>query len=265
MSGADEAEFHDAWAAREVPEQVDVEAAFSAPTAMEARFTLQWLGSLAGIEVLDVGTGLGESAVAFARRGASVTATDLSPKMIEFTQRLADRYEVKLRTVVCPAERLAAPDASFDVVHLANLLHHVQNRAEVFAEIRRVLRPGGRWLSWDPIRYNPVINVYRRIARKVRTENEHPLGLDDLRMAKRFFPDTSARFFWLTSQALFLKYFLVDRVGPNESRYWKRILEETPESLRWWLPLERLDRTLTAVPGLRWLSWNIALFGSKPQ
>ena len=64
---------------------------------------------------------------------------------------------------------------------------------------------------------------------------------------------------------LFVKYYLKDRVHPNDDRYWKRILHETPATLRWWMPLRALDRVLTRIPGLRWLSWNVVMWGEKPQ
>jgi hypothetical protein len=60
-----------------------------------------------------------------------------------------------------------------------------------------------------------------------------------------------------------LKYYLVDRVSPNKERYWKRIYQESELSLRWWKPLERIDRILLQLPGIRWLSWNVAFVAQK--
>ncbi len=34
---------------------------------------------------------------------------------------------------------------------------------------------GGSFVSWDPILYNPLINIYRKLATEVRTKDEHPL------------------------------------------------------------------------------------------
>jgi hypothetical protein len=52
-------------------------------------------------------------------------------------------------------------------------------------------------------------------------------------------------------------------VHPNQDRYWKRILRETPERLRWWMPLRALDNLLTRLPIVRWLAWNIVMWGEK--
>ena len=68
---------------------------------------------------------------------------------------------------------------------------------------------------------------------------------------------------WVSSLLLFAKYYLVDRVHPNEDRYWKRILRETPLSLRWWMPLRTLDKLLTRIPLVRWMAWNIVMWGEK--
>ena len=62
---------------------------------------------------------------------------------------------------------------------------------------------------------------------------------------------------------LFIKYYLVDLVHPDQDRYWKRILRETPRSLWWWMPLRALDSVLTRLPLVRYLSWNIVMWGSK--
>jgi hypothetical protein len=129
----------------------------------------------------------------------------------------------------------------------------------------RALKPGGVFFSYDPLAYNPAINIYRRMAADVRTPDESPLTVGDLRLARKYFANVGHREFWLSTLLLFVKYYLKDRVHPNSDRYWKRILRETPESLRWWTPLSSLDRILTRIPGLRWLAWNMVMWGQKPH
>ena len=67
----------------------------------------------------------------------------------------------------------------------------------------------------------------------------------------------------LLALALFFKYYLLDRVSPNEERYWKRIYQETDSTLGWWKPLEQIDRILLKLPAVRWLSWNVAFVAQK--
>jgi SAM-dependent methyltransferase len=260
-----EAAFHDAWANDTRLEDVLVRECFEAPTALENRFILDRIGDLRGKKVLDIGAGLGESSIYFALRGAQVTAVDLSPMMIEKIVALGVQYGVEVEGRVSNGEDLNVPADQFDVVYLANTIHHVQNRAALFEQMSRALKPGGFFFSYDPLAYNPVINIYRRMATRVRTPDEAPLKIQDLNLARKYFSNVGHREFWLSTLVLFVKYYLKDRVHPNSDRYWKRILRETPQSLRWWTPLSSLDGALTRIPGLRWLAWNVVMWGQKPQ
>jgi len=256
--------FHDDWARATDLEQVAVREAFEAPTAAENRFILRKMGDLRGKRILDVGSGLGESSVYFALRGAQVTATDISPGMIELTHRLAAHHGVRVEGIVSAAESLAVPADYYDFVYAANLIHHLTDREAFFGQVVRALRPGGRFFSWDPLAYNPVINVYRGMATEVRSADERPLSFRDVALAKRYFRGVGHREFWIASLALFLKYYLLDRVHPNEDRYWKRILRQKPAELWWWLPLRLLDNAiLTRLPLVRRLAWNMVMFGEK--
>lgn len=267
IPGADlhrrEAGFSDQWAQHTRLDDIGVRQYFEAPTALENRFILSQLGSLEGKTVLDIGAGLGESSVYFAQQGSQVTMVDISPEMVELARRLSEKHGVNIQAYVMSAEDLPFADETFDVVYVANTLHHIHDRGRMLQQIRRVLRPGGRFVSWDPIAYNPLINVYRRMATMNRSEDETPLRMRDLNLVKQYFQNVQHREFWIASLALFVKYYLIDRVHPNEDRYWKRILKESAESLRWWMPLAQLDKLLTALPGVRWLAWNIVMYGER--
>jgi 2-polyprenyl-3-methyl-5-hydroxy-6-metoxy-1,4-benzoquinol methylase len=259
-----EAHFHDTWASQTDLARLEVRSAFEAPTAMENQFILQLLGPLSGKRVLDVGAGLGESSVYFALKGARVTCTDLSPVMVDSAVRLAHLNGVKIEGVVSAGEDLNVPAGQFDIAYIANTIHHVTDKNALFEQLRRALKPGGMFVSIDPLRYNPVIEAYRRMATEVRTEDEAPLGFETLKLVGKYFVDVQHREFWIASLALFVKYFAVDRIHPNQDRYWKRIFRERRESLGWWLPLRAVDRCLTRIPIVRRLAWNMVMSGRKP-
>jgi hypothetical protein len=120
------------------------------------------------------------------------------------------------------------------------------------------------FFSYDPLAYNPVINLYRRMATEVRTPDEAPLATADIRLARKYFGQVQHREFWISTLLLFVKYYVIDRIHPNDDRYWKRVLRETKESLWWWTPLRAVDRLLTRLPWVRWLGWNVVLWGRKP-
>lgn len=259
-----ERRFHDGWASRTSAPEVRVRAAFEAITAPENRFILGLMGDLREKRVLDLGSGLGEAATYFALRGARVTATDLSPEMCGLARETARSHGVEIEAIATPVERLEVPESSFDLVYGANLLHHVADLERTLAAVARALRPGGRCFFWDPLAYNPAINVYRRMATGVRTSDESPLRFGVLDLFRRHFVEVRHREFWLTTLVLFGKYYLVDRVHPNADRYWKRILDETPRTIGWWfLPLQRLDSVLLRLPLVRRLAWNTAIWARK--
>ncbi|GAB2878839.1 hypothetical protein GCM10027074_53890 [Streptomyces deserti] len=115
-------------------------------TAAERSFLLNKVK--AGQRVLDMGCGTGRFTVPMAERGAQVTGLDLSRAMLDVLGgKLAARgLHAELREGDMAA--LPFPDESFDVVTSMLALMHIplQDRPKVFAEVRRVLRPGGRML-----------------------------------------------------------------------------------------------------------------------
>jgi ubiquinone/menaquinone biosynthesis C-methylase UbiE len=257
--------FHDAWASQTDVSSVDVLAVFEAPTAMENQFILRLLGPLSGKQILDVGAGLGESSVYFALKGANVTCTDLSPGMLQFATRLAQSRGLEIKPVVSAAEDLNVPANQFDIAYVANTIHHVTDKRALFEQLRRALKPGGIFVSIDPLAYNPAIGVYRRMATQVRTEDEAPLTFEILKLVRECFIDVQHREFWIASLSLFLKYFVLDRVHPNQDRYWKRIFRETSDTLKWWLPFRAVDEFLTRLPLVRRLAWNTVIWGYKAR
>jgi len=254
--------FHDAWASAVDPASVPVRESFTLPTCPENRWLHSQLGDVRGKTVLELGTGLGEAATWFAMHGAQVIATDLSGGMLALAGRVAARHGAALLPAQMDGACLALANASVDVVYAANTLHHV-DQARCIAEVHRVLRPGGVAVFWDPLRYNPAINVYRRMATAVRTEDEHPLGVDDLRLLRRTFHRVDARFFWLATLGVFVWFYAGLRIHPNAERYWKKIITDYAAIAPLYRALAALDAVLLRIPGLRWWAWNIAVVCRK--
>jgi 2-polyprenyl-3-methyl-5-hydroxy-6-metoxy-1,4-benzoquinol methylase len=253
--------FHDEWAAGVDVAKIDVRQMNEACTAPEMRYIRHALGNLHGRTLLDVGCGLGEASVYFAMLGADVTATDISSGMCDTARRLAEHNGVRISTHVSAAEDLGLPaDRKFDVIYTGNTLHHV-DLAATMPRLLKHLKPDGVFVSWDPVAYNPVINIYRKRAMEVRTEDEHPLRLADIRAIRSHFAESHTRWFWLSTLAIFCAMAVVQRRDPNKERYWKKVVEEAD---RWaWLyrPLEFLDKVLLLIPFLRPLCWNVVIVG----
>ena len=101
------------------------------------------------------------------------------------------------------------------------------------------------------------------MANQVRTQDEAPLTFAITKLADRYFDDVQHREFWIAGLSLFLKYYFVDGIHPNQDRYWKRIYRETNKSLWWWLPLRSIDTVLCRIPMLRAMAWNMVMSGTK--
>jgi 2-polyprenyl-3-methyl-5-hydroxy-6-metoxy-1,4-benzoquinol methylase len=257
--------FHDEWAASTDVTQIDVRQMNEACTAPEMRFLTRALGDLKGRTLLDVGCGLGEASVYFALRGADVTASDISPGMCDAARRLAEHNGVKIKTHVSASEDLGfSADTKFDVIYTGNTLHHVDIAATMPLLLKH-LKPDGVFVSWDPVAYNPAINYYRRNAMEVRTEDEHPLRLADIRAVRSHFKESRIAWFWLSTLLIFIIMKFVQRRDPNKERYWKKVVEEADQWAWLYWPLEELDRLLLHIPFLRPLCWNVVIVGRGPK
>jgi len=105
-----------------------------------------------GQRVLDVAAGTGTSALPAARRGAHVTATDLTPELLEVGRRAAESEGLNLIWRTADAEALPYTDAEFDVVLSSIGVMFAPHHQLAADELARVCRSGGTIgvLSWTP-------------------------------------------------------------------------------------------------------------------
>jgi ubiquinone/menaquinone biosynthesis C-methylase UbiE len=101
-------------------------------------------------QVLDIGTGAGHTAIAFAPWSGAVVAFDLTPSMLEETERNAAASGItNLTTKQGAAENLPFEDGTFDIVVCRYTTHHFTSITQAVAEMARVLKPGGKWVVMD--------------------------------------------------------------------------------------------------------------------
>jgi SAM-dependent methyltransferase len=104
----------------------------------------------AGESVLECGCGPGglwASQLSRLPARLSLTLTDLSPGMVETARANLDGRLPHIRFQVADIQELPFDDASFDVVVANHMLYHVPDLAKGLAEVRRVLKPGGRFFA----------------------------------------------------------------------------------------------------------------------
>ncbi len=161
------------------------------------------LGDVRGLRVLDYGCGHGMAAVVLARRGARVTALDLSPGYLAEAGRRAVANGVSVELVQADGQRLPFADASFDRIWGNAVLHHL-DVATAGRELFRVLRPGGVAVLCEPWGENPLLRWARRrlpYRGKERTPDEEPLRARQLRVLQHVFPSVEVHGYQLVSMA----------------------------------------------------------------
>ena len=144
---------------------------------------------------------------------------------------------------VMDAEHLTFPDGMFDLVFGQGILHHL-DLAQSLKEIARVLRPGGRAVFAEPMGHNPALNLFRKRTPELRTPDEHPLLMRDIRLARTMFSQVDLRFFGLTTLAAVP--FLASPIGPRLMAF-----------------CEGLDRLILRVPFIQQNAWYVHLTLTK--
>ncbi|MEV0312178.1 class I SAM-dependent methyltransferase [Nonomuraea fuscirosea] len=105
---------------------------------------LELAGDVAGRRILDAGCGSGPLFAELRDRGAVVTGIDASAGMLELARkRLGPDADLRVADLAAP---LPFPDDTFDDVTASLVLHYLKDWGPALAELRRVLKPGGRLL-----------------------------------------------------------------------------------------------------------------------
>jgi SAM-dependent methyltransferase len=129
-----------------------------------------------GARVADLGCGSGAFTELLRRAGYQSVGLDISPKLVALGRRKYPGLEL----IEGDAENLPFETESLDGVLLSGLVHHFPNPRRLAAEVQRVLKPGGRFVAFDPNRMNPFMWLYRNRSSPFYssvgvTENERPI------------------------------------------------------------------------------------------
>jgi phosphoethanolamine N-methyltransferase len=108
--------------------------------------------ALQDLQVLDIGSGLGGPCCHLARtHGARVTGVDIEPQLVDLANARAWRLGLqdRARFMLVKPGLLPFDDGAFDLVMSAGAFTQIADKAAVFAEVLRVLKPGGALRSFD--------------------------------------------------------------------------------------------------------------------
>lgn len=147
-----------------------------------------------GGDLLEYGCGKGYESFFWAKKGFNVVGIDISGEAIKRAKKFARERKINANFYEMNAENLKFQNESFDVVFGLGILHHLDlNRA--CREIARVLRKDGHAVFIEPLGHNFFINLYRRLTPHMRTENEHPILMQDIKEMGKYFMTINSRYF----------------------------------------------------------------------
>ena len=210
----------------------------------------EWLFSRCrGKKILVLGCGNGAESFFISENGGLLTGIDISDVAIKNARNtaIAKGLDKSISFEVMDAENLKFKNNSFDIITASGMLHHTSFE-KVISESARVLKIGGEMFCIEPLAYNPIFQLYRRITPHLRTkwEAEHILTKREISISKKYFQKIDLKFFHLITLLAvpFRNTFLFNPFLGF---------------------LEKLDSIVLRLPGVKWLSWQIVLVLSKPK
>jgi len=149
----------------------------------ESLFGRIWGSDLTGLTIADIGSASGVSAALLAARGARVIGIEISPELVSQAKALWSEYADRIEFLVGDAEKLELEDASLDAVFFGGVLHHIPMLDKVYAEAKRVLKPGGKFIAIEPNRLDFIELIEWGIAdlRGKLSPNEYPIDPKNMR------------------------------------------------------------------------------------
>lgn len=193
---------------------------------------------------LDLATGAGHTALALARAGAAVTASDLTQAMLDESSDAFSSAGLRATFALEDACKLSFPDGAFDIVTTRMAPHHFPDPAAYVAEVSRVLRPGGRFALEDQCAPEDTDGARTTNAFEQRRDPSHNRQLpvseweglvrgSGLEVASTEFFKKQLDFEWWTG---------LQNCGGDCQREISRLLAEGPQSARdWYEPAFRED------------------------
>jgi len=205
------------------------------------------IASSKGKTVIEYGCGKGSYAFVLAEHAARVIGIDISEVAIKIAQAQAKKLGlINVEFLEQDAEAMNFEDSSIDLICGTSILHHL-NLENALKEISRILKTNGSAVFIEPLGHNPFINLFRKMTPQYRTEDEHPLTMNDLRFIKQFFDQTDHRFFHL---------FSLVTVPFRNFKFFPALLKA----------FDNFDAFLFKIfPFLKPMAWQVILILEKPR
>lgn len=184
-------------------------------------YALSLLGYASGKRVLDMGCGLGGNSCWLAKKGAQVTAIDISPANVAKALEWSEKNGVEIDAHVMDCEKLAFADKSFDLVFGSFILHHIDIE-KAAQEIPRVLKAGGKAVFVENSGDNPLLMFFRNrilpvFGLRKSSPSEYPLTRERICLAEKYLGQAKIHYPETVFFVLFASYFMKDA-------HWARVV-----------------------------------------
>lgn len=111
---------------------------------------VEYLGDITGKTIVDIGAGTGYFSVKFSDKGAHVIAADVSEEFQNYLkERIGKNKITNIELRKTPYDNPLLSDGEADLVFIANTYHHIENRTDYFAKVKKGLKPNGELVVVD--------------------------------------------------------------------------------------------------------------------
>jgi len=204
--------------------------------------------------------GRGEALTLFGGRICRYVGIDISENMLQATRVLHNRRDALF--VQGDATRLPIESGTVDTVAMLGGIHHVPARAQLFAEIARILRPGGRFLYREPVSdfvlWRALRAVIYRVSPMLNHETERPLVYEETVpvMERAGLRSLHYRTYGFLGFCLFMN---------SDVLFFNRLFRLLPGIRAITRASARLDQAILGLPGLGRAGVQVVGIAEKPR
>ena len=195
--------------------------------------------------ILDYGCGIGLNTEKYLKYlPKKITGIDISEISLQKARKRVKLYEnqkVEFKQDNC--ENLSLENESFELVYGTGVLHHLKLDLAI-KEIARVLKKDGKIIFVEPLGTNPIINLYRWMTPKARSQDEHPFNENDFAFMRNHFKDLKIKYYGFLTLIFYPFY-------GNQS---------SSKFFNW---LSNFDQYLFKSRFLRKFAWSALIVGKK--
>jgi ubiquinone/menaquinone biosynthesis C-methylase UbiE len=194
--------------------------------------------------VLDYGCGIGNTSQKIsASNPLKLFGIDISEVSINKAVENAKKLNLQINYSVDNCEETKFKAETFDLVFGSGILHHL-NLEKSVREIDRILKNNGEMVFLEPLGTNPLINFYRKLTPKSRSEDEHPFLKKDFDFISSLFEQVTISYY-----GFFTLVFFVFYKNPQKSLMFKII--------------SKLDYYLLNIKCFKNLAWSVMIVAKK--